>query len=1625
MTRQTLSRWALLVGALVLTMVLAGCGGDDGVSPSTHQEALDRAAAEEAARLAAEEAARLAAEEAAAEEAARLAAEEAARIAAEEAAAEEAARLAAEEAARLAAEEAAREAAAAAEAERQRQEAEAARLAAEEAAREKAAEEAAAAARTAAINEAEMALATAQGVLMGLADDATYEAKRDAHRGIEAAATALRNVLAMNGGTDAQQDEAFATALEAGRQATALQQMINDAATAMTEAQTEAINTAQTGLDDAAAALAELAEDASDEAMRDAQRAVQHAADALVTALTENEGTAEQIAAAEAQRDSAKTTADGLDTMITEAAEAAAAAQMLADQRQAIADAIAAAQMAVSAVSNASTDEEIAAAGVEIAKVTTAIAAASDVPASEKTANSATVSALTAQLESAKASRMAAMEAAAQAQRMANIEAAEMVLETAQAALMALGDDATDEQKLAAQAAIADAATELRNVLAMNGGTDAQRDAAFEIALEARNAAATLRATIAARAAAAEAARMAAINTAQTALTEAEAALMALADDATDEAKRDAHRAIQQAAAALITALMNNEGTAEQIAAATAKRDSAMTMADNLQAMITEAADAAAAAQMLADQRQAVADAIAAASTAIAAVMDDSSDEVVSAADAAIAAATAAIAAATDLPATETAANTGTVTVLMSRLATAKASRMAAMDAAVEAERMAHIDAARQALTKQETALMALGDDATDEAMRDAYRMVEAAATALRDALRMYGGSSADIDAATLKAQTAKIAADNLTVKITAAANAAEERRMMAINDAETALSGAEDALTALGDDATDEAKRDALRAVEMAAANLVQVLTEHGGTAEQIADVTAMQEDAKMAADELHAAITAAQEEADQRQMVVDQRNAITTAIQTAMDAVGMVDNDASDAQVMAADTAIAAARTAIAAADALSDAEKAAHTSAVNAHATVLAAAKNSRQMAMTAAAEMQRMENINTAKAVLDAAKMALMDLDEDASDEDKLVAQRQIENAANAYRDVLRENGGTTEQVNYAIEASVRARIAADALDAEITRKANALAEARENAINGAQDMVDDAQDMVDALTDASTAQEKHDAYVALRDAYANLKMVLMDNDGSQDAIDAAESSREMAAEHVDPALEQVETSQQMMAITDAIKAAQDAVAKVKDDSEESVVTAAEEAIEDLEDAIDDATRLSDAVKNAHRGTATALEGQLAARKTSRTTAMAAADKTMNEANAADAAKLYAGISEPTGDVTSPAADDRAAAYNDAGTAILVSAVLTGETAPATAVTLSEDKKTMVPANHGWRGKRYADPAGGEMYEAMVYSNIEASTPGKKFGHAGAANNEFEYSLTDGALTITTATDTDNQERVASSMFDQSAGVKSFKKPANSVAVMITGMYHGVSGTYSCTPTGDTICASQVAADGFLLGSVASAVDSTFTASDTIWTFKPTDPNARVMSSPDADYESYGWWIRKSANGQTFTASVFTDDVGTVAAAVGLNALNGTATYTGGAAGKYALSSNTGGTNDAGHFTARATLEADFTNNTDAAAITGTIDQFVGADGKSRPSWSVELNGSPIADTGGIGDSTDGTVWTIDGNKAAADGNWTGSLRNNGDDGVPKVGTGTFYSTYGTSGKMIGAFGVTKQ
>ncbi|MDE2789157.1 MAG: hypothetical protein OXI81_01870 [Paracoccaceae bacterium] len=505
----------------------------------------------------------------------------------------------------------------------------------------------------------------------------------------------------------------------------------------------------------------------------------------------------------------------------------------------------------------------------------------------------------------------------------------------------------------------------------------------------------------------------------------------------------------------------------------------------------------------------------------------------------------------------------------------------------------------------------------------------------------------------------------------------------------------------------------------------------------------------------------------------------------------------------------------------------------------------------------------------------------------------------------------------------------------------------------------------------------------------------------------------------------PTLEERQADQRD-AIETAIGTAQTAVAAVDNDSTNAEVGAADSAIVAARSAIAAAVDVPAAEKSANTGTVNALASRLTAAKNARQMAMDDARDAADAAMMALAAKLYPGIYAPAADATGTEVGDVHAAYNADDSAIVVTI---GDGTSANANNLSEDKKTMVADNHGWKGKRYADPAGGPMVEAVVYSNVEAPTQGRKFGSAEPGTGEtraFEYMLVNGVLNADNADGvgaTDNvfvAARVGFTNVTRTAGTETFSLPSpnpNDVgAINIPGSYHGVPGTYKCVPAaGTTSCTASVAASGF-----------TLSTADT-WTFTPGNANAMVTEMTDSAYASYGWWIHKAENDGDFTASAFHDFKGTAGTVDIADLVGGTATYMGGATGKYALHSTTGGTNDAGHFTASAMLEADFEDD----MIMGTIDNFMGADGMSR-NWSVELMEQGFSSTGQIlgDDGSDGgtakmTKWTIDGTTADAAGSWSGNLREEGSDGVPKVVTGTFYSEFGRdAGKMVGAFGANK-
>ena len=487
--------------------------------------------------------------------------------------------------------------------------------------------------------------------------------------------------------------------------------------------------------------------------------------------------------------------------------------------------------------------------------------------------------------------------------------------------------------------------------------------------------------------------------------------------------------------------------------------------------------------------------------------------------------------------------------------------------------------------------------------------------------------------------------------------------------------------------------------------------------------------------------------------------------------------------------------------------------------------------------------------------------------------------------------------------------------------------------------------------------------------------------------------------------------------QRTAINSAIAAAQTAVPGVNDDSTGSEVSAADMAIANARAAITAATAVPAAEKAAHTATVNALAAQLDAAKTSRTAAMAAADKARMAAMAKTGKALHAALAG-TG------ADNSTALNNISQDALALSSagLVIDAVENAGKLTTNPDSVTLkagdsVGSLGGWNGTDYADTNSTTKIknEARVYTNrgMGKSVPfadGLPDGVSVQTSGESKGYIT----TVTPA-------NVGGAAFTHS-GTQNHPIPSRSDALYVRGTYLGAPGEFRCTGT----CSSTNDGKGS-----PSALGGT-------WWFKP-DAGAMISQS-DANYLYFGWWVSKDKDGVPTAASAFAKIVGDVdgeTGTIGGGTLTGSATYAGNAVGKFAMSNVLDGTGNGGHFTADAMLEAKFGSGSDAG-MTGTIDNFRLNDGSDDPGWSVELKRGGWGDTGAINapagdDANKGTVWSINGNKAAAAGTWSGTMYDespgnapSGDgSNIPTTVTGTFYSEFSTIGRMVGAFGANKQ
>ena len=410
------------------------------------------------------------------------------------------------------------------------------------------------------------------------------------------------------------------------------------------------------------------------------------------------------------------------------------------------------------------------------------------------------------------------------------------------------------------------------------------------------------------------------------------------------------------------------------------------------------------------------------------------------------------------------------------------------------------------------------------------------------------------------------------------------------------------------------------------------------------------------------------------------------------------------------------------------------------------------------------------------------------------------------------------------------------------------------------------------------------------------------------------------------------------------------------------------------------------------------------------------------KKATEAEAADALALFNGFRETDTDLT--VSGNTAAGLADAisdkhggGAASVVSSVLRGLTP---GVSGDDVVKSSEPMLGKWQGTMLSESIAadaatnpGASSTVVVYTDIEAP---KRVPFGDVYELEDDGHLANAAVVLAA-----NRPKVKASAFVHT-GEKNHAPKAtsqNAVDVVVPGTFNGASGEYRCHADGTSACVSHDAGNGIVR------------LAGTGWIFDP-DLGAMALQA-DASYAYFGWWLNKGTDPAGVEAGVFhgvtdlTGEDAQLGAPTSINALGGEATYTGAAAGKYAinpsLSSAMGG-----HWTADAELKAEWGNETTPGTISGTIDEFM-ADGQKMP-WSITLGKTDLQENGTFS-ATGGVTWAIsdvDGSKA---GSWAGGLRAEGDDKVPEVVTGVFSATHGTTGNddevghMVGAFGAHKQ
>lgn len=224
-------------------------------------------------------------------------------------------------------------------------------------------------------------------------------------------------------------------------------------------------------------------------------------------------------------------------------------------------------------------------------------------------------------------------------------------------------------------------------------------------------------------------------------------------------------------------------------------------------------------------------------------------------------------------------------------------------------------------------------------------------------------------------------------------------------------------------------------------------------------------------------------------------------------------------------------------------------------------------------------------------------------------------------------------------------------------------------------------------------------------------------------------------------------------------------------------------------------------------------------------------------------------------------------------------------------------------------------------------------------------------------------------------------------------------MFEGSLGGATGMFTCLVDSCTLTRGMNDTDG----------DPTWMLSGG-WGFTAND--GQNIEVPDSDYLAFGYWNKIDT--ERTLADFVPFYYGSMPYSGNVQALSGSATYTGNAAGGYEHNTYDTTTGDAtptyGHFTADVTLAAFFGGEDGMSTIDGLVNGFESqSGGPSLATWMVPLMRTEVTGQTFEGDTTGGT--------------WSGAFFGPSDEGqLPSGVAGQFSATVGTGG-VVGAYGAT--